>query len=148
MPDNLNAVDPAILTSGPAMPPETTEEVPPVSGTASPAETPPNPAQEHGPDPAPEAAAEQEPVPATAAEGDFVGHTVVGGVTRPPVPMADYEVDRMLRKDQSREKGEVAPTPVISKPKFDRGDRLRVNDGTFAGMEGEVMEINQEKGLV
>ena len=39
-------------------------------------------------------------------------------------------------------------TPVFSKPKFDRGDRLRVNDGTFAGMEGEVKEINQEKGTV
>jgi transcription termination/antitermination protein NusG len=259
MPDNLNAVDPALLTSVPAVAIETTtaEEVSPVIGPADPLEPPPNPSQEHSPDPAPEAAPEQESAAETAAEGasgdgappvateapeppsdtpppskmrwyvvkvqsgredsikesierrvkiegleeyygqiiipvevvtemrngrrvkkehklypgylmveveyndrilylfretsgvgDFVGHTIVGGVTRPPVPMTDQEVERMLRRDMSREKGEVAPTPVISKPKFDRGDRLRVNDGTFAGMEGEVMEINQEKGLV
>ena len=83
----------------------------------------------------------------TSGVGDFVGHTIVGGVTRPPTPMTDREVERMLLKDK-RGSDETGPAPVITKAKFDRGDRLRVNDGTFAGMEGEVKEINQEKGLV
>jgi transcription termination/antitermination protein NusG len=83
----------------------------------------------------------------TSGVGDFVGHTMVGGVTRPPTPMNAQEVERMWRR-YTGPKEDIAPTPVFTKPKFDRGDRLRVNDGTFAGMEGEVMEINQEKGLV
>jgi transcription termination/antitermination protein NusG len=84
----------------------------------------------------------------TSGVGDFVGHQIVNGESKPPTPMTDREVERMLRKDMSRDKETAAPTPVITKPKFDRGDRVRVNDGTFAGMEGEVMEINQEKGVV
>jgi transcription termination/antitermination protein NusG len=83
----------------------------------------------------------------TSGVGDFVGHTIVNGVTRPPTPMTDHEVERMMRR-HTGPVVDVPTSPVISKPKFDRGDRLRVNDGTFAGMEGEVMEINQEKGLV
>jgi transcription termination/antitermination protein NusG len=83
----------------------------------------------------------------TSGVGDFVGHTIVNGVTRPPTPMTDHEVERMMRR-HTGPVVDVPTAPVISKPKFDRGDRLRVNDGTFAGMEGEVMEINQEKGLV
>ena len=34
------------------------------------------------------------------------------------------------------------------KPKFDRGDRVKVKDGIFIGMEGEVKELNEAKGTV
>jgi transcriptional antiterminator NusG len=75
----------------------------------------------------------------TSGVGDFVG----GGLNHPPQPMKQAEVDRMLDR---------VPTPggkeVHIKPKFDRGDRVRVRDGTFAGMEGEIKEILEAKGAV
>jgi transcriptional antiterminator NusG len=33
-------------------------------------------------------------------------------------------------------------------PQFHRGDRVRVNDGTFIGMEGEVTEVLEARELV
>ncbi len=75
----------------------------------------------------------------TSGVGDFVG----GGVQHPPVPMSDKEVERMIA-GQGQEKPGVKPT----KPKYDRGDRVKVRDGTFAGMEGEVKELIEAKGLV
>jgi transcriptional antiterminator NusG len=75
----------------------------------------------------------------TSGVGDFVG----GGLNHPPQPMKQQEVDRMI--------GQI-PSPggkeVHIKPKFDRGDRVRVRDGTFAGMEGEIKEILEAKGAV
>ena len=72
----------------------------------------------------------------TSGVGDFVG----GGLNHPPQPMKPKEVERMIGG---------MPTPggkeVHIKPKFDRGDRVRVRDGTFAGMEGEVKEIIEPK---
>ncbi len=76
----------------------------------------------------------------TSGVGDFVG----GGVHHPPVPMSAKEVERMITgqgKDQGRE-------VRAAKPKYDRGDRVKVRDGTFAGMEGEVKELIEAKGLV
>jgi transcription termination/antitermination protein NusG len=74
----------------------------------------------------------------TSGVGDFVG----GSFNRPPTPMSQREVDAMLGRAQ-----EVTGT-IVSKPKFDRGDRVRVKDGTFAGMEGEVKELVEAKNLV
>lgn len=74
----------------------------------------------------------------TSGVGDFVG----GGVHHAPVPMSDKEVERMIRPDDK------APRDVKVKPKYDRGDRVTVRDGTFAGMEGEVKELIEAKGLV
>jgi transcriptional antiterminator NusG len=75
----------------------------------------------------------------TSGVGDFVG----GGLNHPPQPMKPKEVERMIGG---------MPTPggkeVHIKPKFDRGDRVRVRDGTFAGMEGEIKEILEAKGAV
>ena len=72
----------------------------------------------------------------TSGVGDFVG----GTLNRPPPPMSPKEVARMLGpeggpggRDDGRE--------VQAKPPVDRGDRVKVRDGTFAGMEGEVKEI-------
>jgi transcription termination/antitermination protein NusG len=75
----------------------------------------------------------------TSGVGDFVG----GGLNRPPLPMSDREVERMRGRQ-----GEKVPEQVASKPKFDRGDRVKVKEGTFAGMEGEVKDLLEVKSLV
>jgi len=76
----------------------------------------------------------------TSGVGDFVG----GGLNKPPQPMQDEEVKRLLRS--MGQQGEE-PTEEV-KHKFDRGDRIKVKDGTFAGMEGEVKEILDNKGSI
>src|SRR5262249_54817592 len=75
----------------------------------------------------------------TSGVGDFVG----GSLNHPPPPMSDREVERMLGRQ-----GEHVPGIAHPKPKFDRGDRVKVKDGTFAGMEGEVKDLLEAKGLV
>ncbi len=81
----------------------------------------------------------------TSGVGDFVG----GSVHRPPPPMSDREIERMLHGQQ---KGGEAKTEegkvVYTKPRFGPGDRVKVTDGTFAGMEGEVKELHEQKGSV
>lgn len=74
----------------------------------------------------------------TSGVGDFVS----GGPNKPPQPMAAYEVERMLGKQ-----GKLAE-PTTEKSKFDKGDRVQVKDGTFAGMEGEVKEVLEGKGAL
>jgi transcriptional antiterminator NusG len=74
----------------------------------------------------------------TSGVGDFVG----GGLNKPPQPMAPYEVERMLGKQ-----GMMVEKPT-EKSKFDKGDRVQVKDGTFAGMEGEVKEVLEGKGAL
>ena len=75
----------------------------------------------------------------TSGVGDFVGATV----NRAPAPMPQHEVDRMLAEEAAVE-GKPVPRQQI-KLKFDKGDRVRVRDGTFQGMEGEVKEIVEPK---
>src|SRR5262245_58146585 len=75
----------------------------------------------------------------TSGVGDFVG----GTLNHPPPPMKEHEVERMLGSQ-----GKEAVGVKHAKPKYDRGDRVKVRDGTFAGMEGEVKEILEAKGLV
>jgi transcriptional antiterminator NusG len=75
----------------------------------------------------------------TSGVGDFVG----GGPNHPPQPMKDHEVQKMLGT-----KGVQTGTERLVKPPIDRGDRVKVKDGTFAGMEGEVKELLEAKGLV
>jgi transcriptional antiterminator NusG len=75
----------------------------------------------------------------TSGVGDFVG----GSLHHPPQPMQEHEVERMLGRQ-----GEQVPGIKHAKPKFDRGDRVKVKDGTFAGMEGEVKELLEAKGSV
>jgi transcriptional antiterminator NusG len=75
----------------------------------------------------------------TSGVGDFVG----GSLHHAPQPMPGHEVERMLGRQ-----GEHVPGVAHTKPKFDRGDRVKVKDGTFAGMEGEVKELLEAKGLV
>ncbi|HEX4588524.1 MAG TPA: transcription termination/antitermination protein NusG, partial [Gemmataceae bacterium] len=75
----------------------------------------------------------------TSGVGDFVG----GSIHRAPPPMPQHEVDRMLAEEAAAE-GKHVPREKI-KLKFDKGDRVKVRDGTFQGMEGEVKEILQPK---
>jgi transcriptional antiterminator NusG len=78
----------------------------------------------------------------TSGVGDFVG----GSVNRAPPPMSDREVEAMLGKQLGLEGADARV--VASKPKYDRGDKVKVKDGTFAGMEGEVKELIEARNLV
>jgi transcription termination/antitermination protein NusG len=75
----------------------------------------------------------------TSGVGDFVG----GSIHRPPAPMPQHEVDRMLAEEAAAE-GKHVPREKI-KLKFDKGDRVKVRDGTFKDMEGDVKEIIEPK---
>jgi transcriptional antiterminator NusG len=81
----------------------------------------------------------------TSGVGDFVG----GSVHRAPPPMSDREIERMLHgQPKAGEKGGEGEKVIISKPRFGPGDRVKVTDGTFAGMEGDVKELHEQKGSV
>ncbi len=56
-----------------------------------------------------------------------------------PVPVPKEEMDGILRK-----------LGMISKPKFEivAGDNVIIVDGAFANMEGEVVNVNEEKEIV
>src|SRR5947209_5124311 len=60
----------------------------------------------------------------TSGVGDFVG----GGPNHAPQPMPPHEVERMLGQKRDKTEKPVA----VSRPKFDRGDRVTVRDGVFA----------------
>lgn len=79
----------------------------------------------------------------TSGVGDFVGAAAGGGVTQVPTPMSEREVERMIRKP-----GEKAATVIPVKPKFSLGDRVKINQGVFSGMEGEVKELLEAKSQV
>lgn len=76
----------------------------------------------------------------TSGVGDFVG----AGLNKAPQPMKAAEIDSMLMKLDENYKQTAEP----AKPKFDKGDRVKVKDGPFAGMEGEVKELIEAKSLV
>jgi len=77
----------------------------------------------------------------TSGVGDFVG----GGPNKLPLPMSDKEVDRMLRTQGS---GPDVPAAKPDTAPFEKGDHVKVRDGTFAGMDGSVKEIIEHKGAV
>jgi transcription termination/antitermination protein NusG len=76
----------------------------------------------------------------TSGVGDFVG----GGGIKIPLPMPQTEVDKIL----NQKKEVVQEAPVAPKIDFHKGEHIKVKDGMFAGMEGEVSEILEAKGLV
>lgn len=76
----------------------------------------------------------------TSGVGDFVG----GGGVKIPLPMQQAEVEKIL----NQKKEVVADAPVAHKIDFSKGEHIKVKDGMFAGMEGEVSEILEAKGLV
>lgn len=80
----------------------------------------------------------------TPGVGDFVG----GSLNKPPTPMTDYEVQRMLGNEvSSKDAPNIKGSPKKIKVKIDleRGDKVRLRDGAFAGTEGEVLEIAEAK---
>ncbi len=74
----------------------------------------------------------------TRGVGDFVGG---GGPLKPPAPMDELEVRKMLGEAV---KGEGKPKQVV-KLDYEKGDRVRVKDGAFSGSEAEVKAITLPK---
>ncbi len=72
--------------------------------------------------------------------GDFVG----ASMHRAPTPMTDKEVQSMLTGvvDKNDKK---KPTKQVVKLDYEKGDKVRIRDGAFANMEGEVKSITEQK---
>lgn len=77
----------------------------------------------------------------TSGVGDFVG----AGLKREPTPMTDREVTQMLTGvvDKDAKKGQKGPMKV--KLDIEKGDKVKIRDGAFANMEGEVKGITEAK---
>lgn len=75
----------------------------------------------------------------TAGVGDFVG----ASQHRAPAPMPDHEVQSMLTGVVA--KGDRKAGKVKVKLDFEKGDRVKIKDGAFAGSEGEVLAITEPK---
>jgi transcriptional antiterminator NusG len=63
----------------------------------------------------------------------------VGG-QKTPKPLSQKEADRILQTIETRKE---QPRPKFH---FERGDEVRVVDGPFTGFNGEVAEVNYDKG--
>ena len=76
----------------------------------------------------------------TSGVGDFVG-SHPGNLMKPPTPMSSVEILRML--GPVKKPGEAGEAPPIAPPPkwLQPGDRVRVVDGTFNGMDGSVKQI-------
>jgi transcriptional antiterminator NusG len=74
----------------------------------------------------------------TSGVGDFVG----GSLNKPPQPMKQHEIDKMLNTDREPKADEKV------KLRFDKGDRVKIRDGAFIGMEGEVKDLLEAKAHV
>lgn len=73
----------------------------------------------------------------TGGIGDFTG---AGGK---PSPMLPQDVAKLLHKTEE----ETAETPKL-KINFKKGDRVKINEGTFENFEGEVEQIDESNGRV
>jgi len=73
----------------------------------------------------------------TGGIGDFTGSA------GRPSPMLPQDVAKLLRKDE--EKAAEAPKLKIT---FKKGDRVKINEGTFENFEGEVEQIDEANGRV
>ncbi len=74
----------------------------------------------------------------TSGVGDFVGAT---GPLKPPPPMTDLEVRRMLGDTIEEAEDPKQKKKVVVKLDFEKGDKVRIREGAFATLEGEVKEI-------
>ena len=80
----------------------------------------------------------------TSGVGDFVGATM----HRAPNPMTDREVQSMLTGVHDKEekgKGAKGGARPVVKLDFEKGDKVRIRDGAFTNMEGEVKLITEPK---
>jgi transcription termination/antitermination protein NusG len=81
----------------------------------------------------------------TSGVGDFVGASHdKNKENKPPPPMSDREVERL----KNSQLGPQERTAQPDKAPFEKGDHVKVKDGTFAGMEGAVKDILEHKGAV
>lgn len=62
------------------------------------------------------------------------------GLGRKPMPLAQAEVDNILKKTQETQ---LKPSP---KTIFEKGEQVRVNEGPFVNFNGIIEDINPEKG--
>jgi transcriptional antiterminator NusG len=80
----------------------------------------------------------------TSGVGDFVG---AAGPTKPPPPMSDREVQAMLNNlpdpDGGKKGGKGGKIKV--KIEIEKGDKVRIREGAFSGMEGEVKGLSEPK---
>jgi len=73
----------------------------------------------------------------TGGIGDFTGSA------GRPSPMLPQDVAKLLHKDE--EKTDEQPRLKIN---FKKGDRVKINEGTFENFEGEVEQIDEANGRV
>jgi transcriptional antiterminator NusG len=73
----------------------------------------------------------------TTGVGDFIGS---GGK---PTPMKMPDVEKMLAATVEPEE-----TPALANLNFKQGDRVKIREGPFENFEGDVDEINTQKGTV
>ena len=76
----------------------------------------------------------------TNGVGDFVGGA---SATKPPTPMLELDVKRMLGENVKDDPKAAKKTVV--KLDFEKGDRVRIREGAFSNMEGEVKLITEPK---
>jgi len=76
----------------------------------------------------------------TSGVGDFVG----AGLNKKPLPMSENEIKKWVKLP-----GDTPSTPTDTKESpFSEGDKVKVKDGMFSGMEGSVKQILEAKGAV
>ena len=73
----------------------------------------------------------------TGGVGDFAG------AAGKPLPMEQYEVDRMLGKAE-----EDASTAPKVKIEFSEGDVVKIREGTFEAFEGTINAIDDHSGKI
>ena len=76
----------------------------------------------------------------TSGVGDFVG-SHPGNLMKAPTPMSDVEILRMLGPKPKQPGDDSAPTIAPPPKGLVAGERVRVVDGTFNGMDGTVKQI-------
>ena len=76
----------------------------------------------------------------TSGVGDFVG-SHPGNLMKPPTPMSSVEILRMLGPQKKVGDTDAAPTIAPAPNWLKPGDRVRVVDGTFNGMDGNIKQI-------
>jgi transcriptional antiterminator NusG len=76
----------------------------------------------------------------TSGVGDFVG----AGLNKKPIPMSENEIKKWIGGPKDKE-GPVTETKASP---YSEGDRVKIKDGMFSGMEGPVKQVMEAKGAV
>lgn len=76
----------------------------------------------------------------TSGVGDFVG----AGLNKKPLPMSENEIKKWIGKSE----GDIVIPTGEAKSPYNEGDRVKIKDGMFSGMEGPVKQVLTAKGAV